>query len=65
LLATPIEQTYHSKTHDWTSSKWTVANELATRASQTVAQAKGTMIVSSTVLDSPGAPLATTTDPKL
>lgn len=49
------EQAYEPKSREWRSAKWSVAvdNELANPDGQTVAQAKGTMLVQSEALDAP------------
>ena len=61
------EQTFDPKTHDWTSTRWSVAvaNELANQAGQTVAHAKGTMTVSSEAVDTPTTSPGDSTAPKL
>jgi hypothetical protein len=49
------EQVYDARTREWTSARWSVDvdNELANANAVTVAQARGNMIVQSTMLDAP------------
>jgi hypothetical protein len=61
------EQVFDTHTHEWTSSRWSVAvvNELANQAGLTVAQAKGTMTVESRAVVGGGTPAAEEATPKL
>jgi hypothetical protein len=61
------DQVFDAHTHEWTSSRWSVAvvNELANQAGLTVAQAKGTMTVESRAVVGGGTPTSEEATPKL